>query len=336
MSISTIAFILIAVFGLGLLMLILGGLLVRSDIHRATLLSNGAPYSPSRVLDDLRPIQDLVADFVAESNPSSQLLDFLAEQTKPLSIIELRANLPFPAERLWTAVFITSVAGLIRFGRDGMAITDAGRAVRSRLNDRTVAQTESAAPVQPEQPATIGAMAPVATSSELDTARVRVEIGKLRKLTTVARDSLENGRKPARSGAAPPVSISASDHQELSAAIAAARKLAVLTSETRPLQNKLMRATIARASDIPHDLITMNSRAELVDLDTKERVDLGLVYPADANIGQNRISVFHPLGAAMLGHRVGDEFEWGVPYGARRFRVAAVRFQPEATFARAA
>jgi regulator of nucleoside diphosphate kinase len=32
----------------------------------------------------------------------------------------------------------------------------------------------------------------------------------------------------------------------------------------------------------------------------------------------------------MLGHRVGDEFEWQVPDGVRRVKVMKVHYQPEA------
>jgi regulator of nucleoside diphosphate kinase len=78
----------------------------------------------------------------------------------------------------------------------------------------------------------------------------------------------------------------------------------------------------------------MNSRAELLDLETGERMEFTLVCPADANIEEGKISVLAPLGAAMIGYRVGDEFEWSVPYGERRFRVTAVRFQPETEFNR--
>ncbi len=36
-----------------------------------------------------------------------------------------------------------------------------------------------------------------------------------------------------------------------------------------------------------------------------------------------------PIGAAMLGYRVGDEIEWVVPSGPRRLRVEAILYQPE-------
>ena len=136
---------------------------------------------------------------------------------------------------------------------------------------------------------------------------------------------------------APRVVLTASDHHELSLALAAVQKLgARRPGELRALQDKLGRAAIVHAPDLPEDAITMNSCAELIDLTTNERLKLTLVYPVDANLEAGRISVLDPLGTAMLGHRVGDRFEWNVPYAVRRLKVTAVRFQPEAALALAA
>ena len=44
-------------------------------------------------------------------------------------------------------------------------------------------------------------------------------------------------------------------------------------------------------------------------------MEFTLVFPSDANIEAGKISVLAPLGTAMLGYRVGDEFAWIVPYG---------------------
>ena len=129
----------------------------------------------------------------------------------------------------------------------------------------------------------------------------------------------------------------AADHRELSNAIAAAGKLSARgRDEMSGLERELARAEIVAPEDIPADVITMNSRAELLDLDSGERMEFTLVLPIDANIDANRISILAPLGTAMLGYRVGDEFAWKVPYGVRRLRVTAVHFQPEAALALAA
>ena len=96
------------------------------------------------------------------------------------------------------------------------------------------------------------------------------------------------------------------------------------------LAAELKRAFGVDAREVAGDIITMNSRAELVDLDTGEKVTFTVVFPRDADVEVGRISVLAPLGTAMLGYRVGDEFEWKVPYGLRRFRVTKIHYQPEA------
>lgn len=96
------------------------------------------------------------------------------------------------------------------------------------------------------------------------------------------------------------------------------------------LENELGRASITDPMSIPPDVITMNSRALLTDLDTHEEITYTLVFPADANVKENKISVLAPIGTAMLGYKVGDIIEWPVPSGQRRLKVVAIQYQPEA------
>jgi regulator of nucleoside diphosphate kinase len=125
--------------------------------------------------------------------------------------------------------------------------------------------------------------------------------------------------------------MTAADHEELTYAIAAVGKLCERgRCGTNVLEAEIARAKIVDASDLAPDVITMNSRAELLDPDTGERMEFTLVFPIDADIEAGKISVLAPLGTAMLGYRVGDEFEWPIPYGLRRSRVTHIHFQPEA------
>src|SRR3982750_1520191 len=96
-----------------------------------------------------------------------------------------------------------------------------------------------------------------------------------------------------------PIVLSAVDHQELSGVIAAAGKLSQRgRREVAALEYELARASIAAPGDLPPDVVAMNSRAELHDLDTGERMEFTLVYPAEADIEEGRISVLAPLGTA--------------------------------------
>jgi regulator of nucleoside diphosphate kinase len=100
--------------------------------------------------------------------------------------------------------------------------------------------------------------------------------------------------------------------------------------ELRALENELKQARVVAPADVPPDVITMNSKARLRDLDTEEEMVFTVVFPGNASIEHDRISVVAPIGTAMLGHRVGDEFEWQVPAGLVRLRVEEVLYQPEA------
>ena len=96
------------------------------------------------------------------------------------------------------------------------------------------------------------------------------------------------------------------------------------------LANELLRAEVVDSKDIPPDVITMNSKIRLMDLDSKEDRIYTLVFPLEANVDENKISILAPIGTAMLGYHVGDTIKWQVPAGARRLKVKEILYQPEA------
>jgi regulator of nucleoside diphosphate kinase len=97
------------------------------------------------------------------------------------------------------------------------------------------------------------------------------------------------------------------------------------------LREELDRAFIVASRDIPDDVITMNSRVCLVDLDTQEEEIYTLVFPENADLKQGKVSILAPIGTAMLGYEVGDIFEWEVPAGKRKLQVKEILYQPEAS-----
>jgi len=96
------------------------------------------------------------------------------------------------------------------------------------------------------------------------------------------------------------------------------------------LVGELERAVVVEPKNVPPDVITMNSRVQLVDLESGETMVYTLVFPQDADLAQGKISVLAPIGTAMLGYRFGDVFSWQVPSGERRIKVEAILYQPEA------
>ena len=90
------------------------------------------------------------------------------------------------------------------------------------------------------------------------------------------------------------------------------------------VERELKRARIIPESRMPGDVIAMNSVVRLRDLDSGETETYTLVFPNDADVSLNRISVLAPVGTAILGYREGDVIEWRVPAGLRRLEVVKV------------
>jgi regulator of nucleoside diphosphate kinase len=125
------------------------------------------------------------------------------------------------------------------------------------------------------------------------------------------------------------ITITAPDHALLSDMIAFGNLSMRERGEARALNGELELAEIVSPDAVPPNVITMNSRAELLDLDTSERMEFSLVFPQEADFEAGKVSVLAPVGTGMLGCRVGDSFQRRAPYGMRRLKVMAVIFQPE-------
>lgn len=120
------------------------------------------------------------------------------------------------------------------------------------------------------------------------------------------------------------------DYERLSALIKQANPKSRDKLHLQKLTEELERGEIVEPQEIPHDVITMNSKVRLKDIDSGEEMIYTLVFPHNANIEQNKISVLAPIGTALIGYRVGDIIAWEVPSGIKQLRVEEILYQPEA------
>jgi regulator of nucleoside diphosphate kinase len=95
------------------------------------------------------------------------------------------------------------------------------------------------------------------------------------------------------------------------------------------LDQTLEKADVRPPSRVPRDVIRMNSRVRVLDLDVRQKELYTLVFPEEANISRGLISVLAPIGIALVGHRQGDVVEARVPGGIRKLRVDQVRPRAE-------
>ncbi len=100
--------------------------------------------------------------------------------------------------------------------------------------------------------------------------------------------------------------------------------------EAEKLMNELENATVVDPKKIPSDVVTMNSVVKVRFQHTDKVTEFKIVYPDQANVKENRISIFSPVATALIGYKVGDEIEWIVPAGLTRIRVEEIIYQPEA------
>ena len=96
------------------------------------------------------------------------------------------------------------------------------------------------------------------------------------------------------------------------------------------LREELDRGQVVPADAVPKGVVTMHSRVRVRDLKDHESETYTLVYPDQADINENKLSVLAPLGMALLGTRVGQIVKFDAPAGERRLKIEKILYQPEA------
>ena len=96
------------------------------------------------------------------------------------------------------------------------------------------------------------------------------------------------------------------------------------------LRDELDRAKIVTLEALDADVVTMNSSVRVREGKSDRTTLVTLVFPENADPETNCISVIAPLGAALLGYRVGDRVSFKVPTGTRTCEIVEVVYQPEA------
>lgn len=98
------------------------------------------------------------------------------------------------------------------------------------------------------------------------------------------------------------------------------------------LEEELDRAIVVEPKSIPPTVVTMNSTIRFALEPSGDEFCMTLVYPGDEDSANHKISVFAPVGSALLGISEGDKIEWPSPGGGKLYvHVQKVLYQPEKT-----
>ena len=90
------------------------------------------------------------------------------------------------------------------------------------------------------------------------------------------------------------------------------------------LHEDLKRATVVDITDLPKDVIRLNSKIKIKADGKDEIMELILVTPDKANIQEKKISVTAPIGTALIGFRQRQKVKWRAPAGKKTFTILEV------------
>ncbi len=90
------------------------------------------------------------------------------------------------------------------------------------------------------------------------------------------------------------------------------------------LETKLSAVRIIENENIPSDKIFIGATVDLKDLENQEALTYLLVSPEEANYEEGKISIYSPIGKALMGHKEGEIIDIKVPAGILRYKVIKI------------
>ena len=87
------------------------------------------------------------------------------------------------------------------------------------------------------------------------------------------------------------------------------------------LEEELYRANIVEPEDIPLNVVTINSKVWLREIDSDHEITFILVFPLEANLSEHKISILAPIGSAVIGRQTCDIIKWESPGGIKRAKI---------------
>jgi transcription elongation factor GreA len=104
-----------------------------------------------------------------------------------------------------------------------------------------------------------------------------------------------------------------------------ARRIQAKTiSRIRFLQRILENSRVIDPDALPKDRVSLLSKVEFTNLSTNTRMKFEIVSPHEMDLEAGKISLKSPIGAALVGRKVGEIVEAQVPSGTLRLRIESI------------
>lgn len=90
------------------------------------------------------------------------------------------------------------------------------------------------------------------------------------------------------------------------------------------LENMLRNAQVVDEEDLPKDVVAVGTTVKVKDYEFDEEVEYLIVGSAEADPMNFKISNESPVGAALIGKKVGEEVDVVVPGGTSKFKILSI------------
>ena len=104
----------------------------------------------------------------------------------------------------------------------------------------------------------------------------------------------------------------------------ARRRQAKTISRIRFLQKILENSRVIDPDALPKDRVCLLSKVTFTNLATNVQMKFEIVSPHEMNLEAGKISLKSPIGAALMGRKVGEIAEAQVPSGTLRLRIDSI------------
>lgn len=123
-----------------------------------------------------------------------------------------------------------------------------------------------------------------------------------------------------------PIIVSSLDMDRISALM---DQMANLSAELERLEDELDRATIMSPEALPADVVRMHSTVKFKFTGNDKEIVKTLIYPHEVK-GESDVSIFAPVGSALLGLSIGQQLTWPMPGGGEKtIEILDIIHQPE-------
>lgn len=125
------------------------------------------------------------------------------------------------------------------------------------------------------------------------------------------------------------VALSFGDLSENSEYDEAKNEQGMIESRIAEIEQTLAHAQVIDDDDISTEKVGIGTTVKILDMDMDEEMEFKMVGTKEADINSGKMSDESPIGAAIMGHEVGEEVEVETPSGIIGFKILEIRKDDE-------